>query len=83
MATLASRVVAVDRARRWTRSTVRMKRRLGLYLVHGEVGARLIRLAGGREPIAVWTEVHQGDRPLEGLGFPAVVVEALIQSDVA
>ncbi len=83
VATLASRVVAVDRARRWTRSTVRMKRRLGLYLVHGEVGARLIRLAGGREPIAVWTEVHQGDRPLEGLGFPAVVVEALIQSDVA
>jgi putative nucleotidyltransferase with HDIG domain len=83
LATLASRVVGVDRARRWTSSPARLKRRVGIYLVHGEVGARLIRSAGGREAIAAWTEVHQGDRPLDGLEFPAAVVEALIKSDVA
>ncbi len=53
------------------------KRRLGLYLLHGEVGADLIRRAGGREPIAAWTEIHQGYGRLEELGWPAVVVEAL------
>jgi len=83
VATLGSRLVGVARARRWLRSRARMKRRLGLYLLHGEVGARLIRGAGGREAIAAWAEIHQGDRPLEGLEFPAVVVEALIESDVA
>lgn len=83
VATLASRVVAVDRARRWMGSPVRMKRRLGLYLLHGEVGAGLIRRAGGREPIAAWTEAHQGYHRVEDLGFPPIVVEALIRSDVA
>jgi len=83
VATLAARVVSVDRARRWMGSGRKTKRRLGLYLLHGEVGAALIRKAGGREPIAAWTEVHQGYRRLEELGLPAVVVEALIESDVA
>ncbi len=83
VATLAARVVSVDRARRWMSSRVKTKRRLGLYLLHGEVGAGLIRRAGGREPIAAWSEVHQGYRGLEEPGLPAAVVEALIQSDVA
>jgi hypothetical protein len=83
VATLAARVISVDRARGWMGSPVKAKRRLGLYLLHGEVGAALIRRAGGREPIAAWTEAHQGYGRLEGLGLPAVVVEALIESDVA
>ncbi len=83
VATLAARVVSVDRARRWMASRLRAKRRLGLYLLHGEVGAGLIRTAGGREPIALWAEVHQGDRTLDTPGLPGVVVEALIESDVA
>jgi len=83
VATLASRVVGVAGARRWMRSSVRLKRRIGVYLLHGEVGARMIRVVGGREPIAAWTEAHQGDRGLDRLGFPRIVVEALIESDVA
>jgi len=82
-ATLASRAVGVAGARKWMRSPVRTKRRIGLYLLHGEVGARMIRRAGGREAIAAWTEAHQGDRGIDGLGFPTIVVEALIESDVA
>ena len=76
-------MMTVERARRWLGSRGKTKRRLGLYLLHGEVGADLIRRAGGREPIAAWTEIHQGYRRLEELGWPEVVVEALIESDVA
>ena len=81
VATLASRVVSVERARRWIGSRIGIRRRFGLYLLHGEVGAGMIRRAGGREPIAAWAEVHQGDRAMGG--FPPLVVEALIESDVA
>jgi hypothetical protein len=83
VATLAARVVSVDRARRWLDSRGKSRRRFGRYLLHGEVGAGLIRKAGGREPIAAWTEVHQGYGRLEEPGLPAVVVEALIESDAA
>jgi hypothetical protein len=43
----------------------------------------MIRSAGGREAIAAWAEIHQGYGPMEGPGFPPVVVRALIESDVA
>jgi hypothetical protein len=83
VATVATRMMTVDRARRWLGSRGKTRRRLGLYFLHGEVGAALIRRVGGREPIAAWTEIHQGYGRLEELGWPAVVVEALSQSDVA
>jgi hypothetical protein len=83
IATLASKVVKAAAARRWAGFATGTKRRIGLYLIHGEVGAKMIRAAGGREEIAAWTEVHQGDRDVGRPGLPAVVVEALIESDVA
>jgi hypothetical protein len=82
-ATLAARWISVGRARRWMGSRVKLQRRCGLYLLHGEVGAEMIRRAGGREPIAAWAAVHQGEAGTEEPGFPAAVVEALIESDVA
>ena len=82
-ATLAARVISVDRARRWMEARRRMQRRVAVYLLHGEVGAAMIRRSGGREAIAAWTEVHQGYGEMEKPGFPPVVVEALIESDAA
>jgi hypothetical protein len=82
MATLASRVVGVATARRWARSATGAKRRIGSYLIHGEIGAGLIRAAGGREEVAAWTEVHQDRRALGTVGLPPLVVEALLDSDV-
>jgi hypothetical protein len=82
VATLASKAVNVATARDWTRSATGLRRRIGSYLIHGEVGADMIRAAGGREAIAAWTEVHQGYRGLERSGVPPAVVEALIHSDV-
>ncbi len=83
IATLASRVVEVATVRRWAASAVGTKRRIGLYLIHGEIGAGMIRAAGGRETIAAWTEVHQGYRSAAGLGIPPVVLSVLLDCDVA
>jgi hypothetical protein len=82
IATLASKVMGVATARRWARDATGAKRRIGLYLIHGEVGAGMIRAAGGREEVAAWTEVHQGHPDRAPLETPPVVVEALIESDV-
>lgn len=82
IATLANTAMGVAAARRWASTATGAKRRIGLYLMHGEVGASMIRAAGGREEIAAWTEVHQGYRSLAGLGIPSIIVEALLESDV-
>ena len=81
--TLASRVVSVATARRWASSARGFRRRVGAYLVHGEIGARMIREAGGREEAAWWAEVHQGYRDVTASGYPAAVLQALIEADVA
>lgn len=83
IATLASKILGVSTARHWAQSARGFRRRIGLYLIHGELGAAMIRAAGGREETAVWSEVHQGYSPLGGAGIPPIVVEALIESDVA
>jgi hypothetical protein len=83
IATLASKVFGVATARTWASSAAGWKRRLGLYLLHGELGAAMIRASGGREEAAVWSEVHQGYSGIEGSGIPPIVVEALIEADVA
>ena len=82
IATLASKVVGVATARRWASTATNLKRRIGLYLIHGELGASMIRAAGGREEIAAWTEVHQGYQDIARLGIPSIVVDALLESDV-
>ncbi len=82
IATLASKAVGVLTARRWAGSATAVKRRIGIYLIHGEIGAGMIRASGGREGVAAWTEVHQDYRSRDDLGIPSVVVEALLESDV-
>lgn len=83
VATLASKVFGVATARVWASSAAGWRRRLGLYLIHGELGAAMIRAAGGREEAAAWSEIHQGYSGSDLSGIPPAVVEALIASDVA
>ena len=83
VAALASKVFGVATARTWASSAAGWKRRLGLYLIHGELGAAMIRASGGREEAAVWSEVHQGYSGSDRSGIPPIVVDALIKSDVA
>jgi hypothetical protein len=82
VAALAGRRVRLETARRWAR-TAGLKARIGAYLTHGEIGARMIRAAGGRSEIAAWAEIHQHPHAAVGLGIPADVVDALLESDVA
>jgi hypothetical protein len=81
LAAVTGTVVRVERARRWADRAGGFRRRIGAYLVHGELGARMIREAGGREAIAAWTEVHQGYGRRDKAPIPPAVVEALLEAD--
>jgi len=82
VAALAGRWVRLETARRWAEGSG-FAARIGAYLTHGEIGARMIRAAGGRSEIAAWAEVHQRRRSAIRLGIPPDVVGALLESDVA
>jgi hypothetical protein len=80
-ANLARRAIGLARARGWAGRAPGLRRRIGVYLTHGEAGAALIRAAGGREEVAAWAEVHQTHPGGAVAGIPAQVVAALLASD--
>jgi hypothetical protein len=57
------------------------RRRISQYLRHGEIGADMIRMAGGREEVAAWALAHHDRSRLDTDKFPATVVTALVESD--
>lgn len=56
-------------------------RRVSQYLRHGEIGADMIRLAGGRDEVANWAYAHHDRSRLDTGAFPASVVAALVEAD--
>ena len=58
-----------------------LRRRISQYLRHGEIGADMIRMAGGREEVAAWAYAHHDRSRLDTAIFPASVVAALVESD--
>ena len=80
-ANVARRAIGFARARGWARRASGRRRRLGVYLTHGEVGAAMIRAAGGREELAAWAEIHQTHSGGAVAGIPPPVVAALLASD--
>ena len=58
-----------------------VRRRISQYLRHGEIGADMIRMAGGREEVAAWAYAHHDRSRLDTGMFPASVVAALVESD--
>jgi hypothetical protein len=79
-ASLLGMYVKTSTARRWL-ATSGMVRRIGLFLFHGESGARLVREVGGREVIAVWCETHHGNEFPPDFAIPPQIVAALIASE--
>jgi hypothetical protein len=55
--------------------------RFGRYERHGEIGADLIRAAGGSETAAWWSEVHHHRDRYEPAPVPPVVLAALEAAD--
>ena len=58
-----------------------MRRRIALYVRHGELGADMIRMAGGREEAALWAAAHHHRSRLDPHALPASVVVALAEAD--
>jgi hypothetical protein len=58
-----------------------LRRRIALYLRHPEVGAGMIRMAGGRDEVAHWAEAHHDPARLDPTVVPAPVVTALVDAD--
>jgi putative nucleotidyltransferase with HDIG domain len=61
----------------------RTRGRIGRYLRHPEIGAEMIRAAGGREEAARWAAVHHDPSAWTAEGVPAVVGDALAAADNA
>jgi hypothetical protein len=58
-----------------------LRRRIALYLRHPELGADMIRLAGGRAEVAHWAGAHHDRARLDPLLVPDPVVKALVAAD--
>src|SRR5260370_42306926 len=82
LATMAGRTVKLSTALRWASSARSLTGRVGRYLIHGALGSEMIRSAGGREEIALWSSVHQGDRLAAERMIPLPVSQALIDVDL-
>ncbi|MGD0291203.1 MAG: hypothetical protein ABSC63_16290 [Candidatus Binataceae bacterium] len=82
LATLAGRIVKSSTAMRWASSARGLTRRVGRYLIHGALGSEMIRSAGGREEIALWSSVHQGDGLAAEPMIPLPVIKALTDADL-
>jgi hypothetical protein len=79
-ATLVGGIAGGDAAQGWS-SRRGYARRVGLYLRHGELGAALIRDAGGTETAARWAAAHHVRSAWTATGIPAPVVDALHAAD--
>ncbi len=58
-----------------------LRRRIALYLRHPELGADMIRMAGGRDEVAHWAGAHHDRARLDPTLLPAPVVTALVAAD--
>ncbi|MFN8036096.1 MAG: hypothetical protein U0V73_09200 [Acidimicrobiia bacterium] len=56
-------------------------RRVGLYLRHDELGADMIRMAGGRKEAALWAAAHHHPEAWPSTGLPSAVIDALDAAD--
>ena len=82
VATVCGRLAGPELADAWSQKRG-FTRRVGLYLRHGELGADMIRLAGGREEAARWAAAADSPDEWAGTGIPARVVAALAAADNA
>ncbi|HEX5614936.1 MAG TPA: hypothetical protein VFZ83_07235 [Acidimicrobiia bacterium] len=79
-ATLAGALAGPEYARAWaTRSGI--TRRVGLYLLHAEIGADRLRVVGARPAAVAWAAAHHDPARFGACGLPRAVVAALVRAD--
>ena len=81
LAAVAGRAVKLSIATRWASSARGLTRRVGRFLIHGALGSEMILSVGGREEIALWSSVHQGDGLAAEPMIPLPVIKALVDAD--
>lgn len=79
-ATLAGAAAPPTEVRSWVERTG-LARRVGLYLLHPEVGAQALAVAGARPEAVAWAAAHHDPAAFAALGFPEGVPEALAAAD--
>ncbi len=80
LATVIGRFAGPKRSGRWVKCRG-LKRRIGSYLHHAEIGADLIRASGGRDLVAAWAGVHHDPARWEACGIPISICRALATAD--
>jgi hypothetical protein len=80
VATLCGLLGGRELARAWSAKRG-FTRRVGLYLRHDELGADMIRVAGGREEAAAWAAAHHHLDAWSSTGIPPNVTAALDAAD--
>ena len=81
LAAVAGRTVKLSTATRWASLARGLTRRVGRFLIHGALGSEMILSVGGREEIALWSSVHQGDGLAAEPMIPLPVIKALVDAD--
>lgn len=81
LATLAGAIGGPGAARAWSQQSG-LRRRVGSYLLHPEIGAAVIRVSGGRAEAAAWAGAHHRPQDWGALdGVPVDVALALGAAD--
>lgn len=81
LATIAGAIGGAGAARVWARQRG-LRRRVGSYLLHPEVGADVIRVSGGRSEVAVWAGAHHRQQDWGSLdGVPSEIARVLGVAD--
>ncbi len=78
IATLSAKLGGADTAPQWA-ATSGFTRRVGLYLLHPDVGADLLAMAGSDPLTVAWAREHH--RPREDWTVPLLVADAIDAAD--
>jgi hypothetical protein len=79
--TVVITVAGSDVVRGWAGEPGRMKRRMGCYAAHDDLGAELLRAAGARPEAVAWAAAHHRPDRWRATGIPAPVCRALATAD--
>jgi hypothetical protein len=79
-ATIAGTLAGPATSRAWI-ETSGFVRKVGLYLHHAEIGATAIRVAGGRDEVATWAQIHHDPTRWAASPVPATVCRILARAD--
>lgn len=78
VATVCGKVAGAETAHTW-RKRQGFTRRVGLYLLHSDIGADMLELAGSDPLTVAWTREHHG--PASSWSVPASLADALHAAD--